>query len=319
MIGSRPSSSCGRDEHQRLHDLAELGADGRGGLARRCGSTRRSRRSSRVTPLRAAASRTRWIGRVVERVQARPESSIGPPPAPGSIGPVVALILAGGDVPTRAISRPTGRAGPTTSSSSSRRTAARATPRRSASRIDLLGRRRRLASTPDGLAALAAAGVAIERSSTDKDESDTELAIRAALARDADGLVIVGALGGPRIDHALANIGLLAMPELDRHARRSSTRRDRAIRLLRGTGGECDDDGRCLVRSGDLVSLAAARRRCRSASRPVASRYPLRDEPLPLGTPRGRLQRRSRPTRRAGRAAGRAGCSSSRRPLPSDG
>ena len=33
-------------------------------------------------------------------------------------------------------------------------------------------------------------------------------------ARGADRLVIVGALGGPRVDHALANVGLLALAEL---------------------------------------------------------------------------------------------------------
>ncbi|HEV7605239.1 MAG TPA: thiamine diphosphokinase, partial [Candidatus Limnocylindrales bacterium] len=48
------------------------------------------------------------------------------------------------------------------------------------------------------LASLAAAGVPIERSRPDKDESDTELAMAAALRLGATGIVIVGALGGPR-------------------------------------------------------------------------------------------------------------------------
>src|SRR5262245_39816926 len=69
----------------------------------------------------------------------------------------------------------------------------------------------------EALAALEAAGVPIERSRPDKDESDTELAVRAALREGADGIVIVGGLGGRRIDHAIANIGLLAMPELIAH------------------------------------------------------------------------------------------------------
>src|SRR5512144_1087802 len=67
---------------------------------------------------------------------------------------------------------------------------------------------------PATLVALAGRGVPIERSRQDKDESDTELAVLAALRRGADGVVIVGALGGTRIDHSLANIGLLALPAL---------------------------------------------------------------------------------------------------------
>ena len=77
------------------------------------------------------------------------------------------------------------------------------------------------------MAALVAAGVPIERSSPHKDESDTELAVRAALAAARDGVVIVGALGGPRIDHALANIGLLAMAELAGRPRGPGRRSDR--------------------------------------------------------------------------------------------
>jgi thiamine pyrophosphokinase len=47
-----------------------------------------------------------------------------------------------------------------------------------------------------------------------KDESDTELAVREALNRGATRLVIVGAFGGRRFEHALANVLLLTLPEL---------------------------------------------------------------------------------------------------------
>lgn len=67
-----------------------------------------------------------------------------------------------------------------------------------------------------GIASLAAAGVAIERARPDKDESDTELAVLAAIELGAARLTILGALGGPRLDHALANLGLLALPLLAR-------------------------------------------------------------------------------------------------------
>ena len=64
------------------------------------------------------------------------------------------------------------------------------------------------------LAELTARGIPIERTRPEKDESDTELAVLAALGRGATGIVVIGALGGPRIDHTLANVGLLALPAL---------------------------------------------------------------------------------------------------------
>ena len=67
---------------------------------------------------------------------------------------------------------------------------------------------------PDDLDRLAADGAEIRRVGSAKDESDTELAVLAALERGADEIVILGALGGARIDHALANVGLLAHPLL---------------------------------------------------------------------------------------------------------
>ena len=46
----------------------------------------------------------------------------------------------------------------------------------------------------DALSRLEASGVPVERANADKDESDTELAIRVALREGADGIVIVGGL-----------------------------------------------------------------------------------------------------------------------------
>jgi thiamine pyrophosphokinase len=66
----------------------------------------------------------------------------------------------------------------------------------------------------DGIAALAAAGVPVERARPDKDQTDVELAVDAAIRRGAVGLIVVGALGGERVDHALANVALLARPDL---------------------------------------------------------------------------------------------------------
>ncbi|MEO8437700.1 MAG: thiamine diphosphokinase [Chloroflexota bacterium] len=138
----------------------------------------------------------------------------------------------------------------------------------------------------DGLAALEAAGVPIERSRPDKDESDTELAVRAALRLGHAGVVILGALGGRRIDHALANIGLLAMPELaDREATILDERQ--RLRVVRAPG----HDGRPIERAlpgrvGDIVSLLPYGPGVEGVTTHGLA-YPLRDEPLPPGPARG--------------------------------
>jgi len=59
-----------------------------------------------------------------------------------------------------------------------------------------------------------AAGAEILEFPTAKDATDGELALREAVRRGATSITIVGALGGPRIDHLLANVALLAHPSL---------------------------------------------------------------------------------------------------------
>ena len=59
---------------------------------------------------------------------------------------------------------------------------------------------------PAELEHLAADGADIRRVDAAKDESDTELALLAALERGADEIVILGALGGARIDLSLIHI-----------------------------------------------------------------------------------------------------------------
>ncbi len=81
--------------------------------------------------------------------------------------------------------------------------------------IDTLGRRPQLlVGDLDSVDAslvnrLEAAGVAVERHPVDKDATDTELALDAALRLGADRIVLLGALGGDRLDHELANLLLL--------------------------------------------------------------------------------------------------------------
>ena len=57
-------------------------------------------------------------------------------------------------------------------------------------------------------------GVLLRRARADKDESDAELALLEAVARGATAITVLGVFGGPRLDHALANVWLLAHPAL---------------------------------------------------------------------------------------------------------
>ena len=133
------------------------------------------------------------------------------------------------------------------------------------------------------IAALAATGTLVERADPDKDESDTELALLAALERGRQPMVILGALGGARLDHELANLLLLAHPRLD----------GRDVSIVDGSTtvrriGTAEGPGRIDLEgvSGDLLTLL-----------PIAGpvdgvtthglRYPLRAEPLTPGPARG--------------------------------
>lgn len=60
---------------------------------------------------------------------------------------------------------------------------------------------------------LAARGAELRRFRRDKDETDLELALLYAAAAGASAIDVIGALGG-RWDHTLANVALLALPEL---------------------------------------------------------------------------------------------------------
>jgi thiamine pyrophosphokinase len=144
-----------------------------------------------------------------------------------------------------------------------------------------------------GILALEAAGVPVERAPPDKDESDTELAVLAARAMGATQLTVLGALGGPRVDHALANLGLLGMPELGPLGVRLVAVDARVRRLLApgpdGMPARLDLAGRV----GDLVSLLPIGADAEGVTtRGLA--YPLDDEPLFTGRTRGLSNIRAR-------------------------
>jgi thiamine pyrophosphokinase len=96
------------------------------------------------------------------------------------------------------------------------------------------------------LAELDRASVPISRHRRDKDASDTELALGEARAAGATSIVVLGALGGERLDHELANLLLLADPEfagLDLalvrgHAVARAVRGGQPPLLLRGDVGD---------------------------------------------------------------------------------
>ncbi|MEI7743944.1 MAG: thiamine diphosphokinase [Chloroflexota bacterium] len=145
----------------------------------------------------------------------------------------------------------------------------------------------------DAVAAAEADGVAVLRARPDKDESDTELALLEAVRRAPERIIVLGAFGGQRLDHALANVWLLAHPAL---AGRDIVLLDERTRvsLVAAPGA----DGAAVTtalpgRTGAIVSLL-----------PLAGvvegitthglLYALRDEPLVPGPARGLSNVRTR-------------------------
>ncbi len=116
----------------------------------------------------------------------------------------------------------------------------------------------------------------------DKNESDTELALREALARGADRIVVIGALGGPRVEHSLANVLLLAAPGI---ASRDVAIVDRAstLRLVAADGaGTLELHGT----PGDYVSLLPLSPRVDGVTTSGLA-YELHDATLHQGPARG--------------------------------
>ena len=140
-----------------------------------------------------------------------------------------------------------------------------------------------LDSAPAALVATwEAAGAVIERHPVDKDATDAELAVTRAVAHGADEVILLGALGGLRLDHELANLLLLAdpayaTPALDLRIVRNGTtvRAARSGMTLELTGAV-----------GDLVSLLPVGDDAHGVST-VGLHYPLHDSDLGLGRSRG--------------------------------
>jgi thiamine pyrophosphokinase len=126
-------------------------------------------------------------------------------------------------------------------------------------------------------AALLSKGVELRRHPRAKDETDLELALLYAAERGASSIDIVGALGG-RWDHTLANVALLALPEL--RGRRARLLADAQELFLVRDGAAIEG------RRGDTVSLLPLTPEARG----VTTRgllYPLDDATLRYQQARG--------------------------------
>ena len=95
-----------------------------------------------------------------------------------------------------------------------------------------------------------ARGWDIKTYATEKDATDGELALREAIQRGANQVLMLGVLeGDDRVDHALANVLMLALPETEgRHVRLMDETRE--VTLLRSR-----ETGEITGTAGDIVSL----------------------------------------------------------------
>lgn len=130
------------------------------------------------------------------------------------------------------------------------------------------------------VARMRADGVRVAIHPADKDESDTELALREAVARGADHVVVVGAFGGARLEHTIANLLLLTLPEL---AGRDAVLADGA------SEARVIDHGQTLTLTGapgDFVSLFPLAPRAEGVTT-AGLKYALTDEGMTQGPARG--------------------------------
>jgi thiamine pyrophosphokinase len=131
---------------------------------------------------------------------------------------------------------------------------------------------------PQERQALVEAGVRLQASPADKDETDLELALRLAVAGGAEQVAVLGALGG-RLDMTLANVLLLADDRLA-GVEVQLWHGEQTAWIIRPPGGELPGQ------AGDSLSLIPL-------GGPAAGitthnlAYPLLDETLSVGPARG--------------------------------
>jgi len=129
------------------------------------------------------------------------------------------------------------------------------------------------------LDALEADGVTIERHPADKDQSDAELAVARAVASGARRVIVLGALGGERLDHELSNLLMLTDPAWSSVDLRI-VRDDTSVRAVID-GGRLVLDGA----TGDIVTLLPIGDADGVTTDGLA--YPLAGDALRMGQSRG--------------------------------
>lgn len=128
------------------------------------------------------------------------------------------------------------------------------------------------------LRALAKRGATLHRYPTHKDETDLELALLHAAQKHRE-IVILGACGG-RLDQTLANVMLLAMPQLAKVRALIAHGRERTFLIPPGARFELIGD------AGDRISLLPMGGDAHGVTTEELE-YPLTDETLRFGPARG--------------------------------
>ncbi len=130
---------------------------------------------------------------------------------------------------------------------------------------------------PDAVATAVAGGAVLEAHPADKDATDLDLALEAAARRGATRTIVVGGAGDDRIDHVLANAGVIAA---ERHIGVGpewwvGPARVWPVRGIRTIVGGVGDTVSIIPVDGTVVVST------------TGLRWPLRAEPLGFGASRG--------------------------------
>lgn len=137
-----------------------------------------------------------------------------------------------------------------------------------------------------GVEALRRAGIPVDLAPVEKDATDAELGLLAALGvPGVRRISILGALGGRRVDHQLANVTLLGHPAIGgvEVAIVDPAGRIRLVRAPGREGAAVDVD--LSGRTGDTVSLVPLDDVAGVTT--AGLQFPLRGEDLPAGPARG--------------------------------
>jgi len=129
----------------------------------------------------------------------------------------------------------------------------------------------------EGLAWARSNGIPVEEHRPDKDSTDTELALAAAVERGANRVVVLSG-GGDRLDHSISAISALGHPRLAACGSVSALWGDSLIQVLHGPR-----DHEFELPLGATFSLLAMHGRC-SGVKVEGAQWPLHDAVIEPGT-----------------------------------